>query len=172
MIGFFVNSLVIRSQPQGDKPFQQFLEEVKQNALEAYENQDYPFDDLVDRLNLSRDSNRNPLFDILFTQEDFDAQELEINGLKFTPYEFTNKTSHVDLVLYAFDAWETVKMVLEYSTALFKPSTAKNIAQRYIETLSQVAANKDIKLKNIEISLKLKDAKLNKHHEDYGDFDF
>jgi amino acid adenylation domain-containing protein len=172
MIGFFVNSLVIRSQPEGDKPFQQFLEEVKKNTLEAYENQDYPFDDLVDRLNLSRDSSRNPLFDILFTQEDFDSQEMEINGLKFTPYEFTNKIAHVDLVLYAFDELETVKLVLEYSTALFKPSTAENITQRYIEILRQVAANKDIKLKDIKISLKLKDAALNEHHEDYADFDF
>jgi amino acid adenylation domain-containing protein len=173
IIGFFVNTLVIQSQPRGDKTFSRFLEEVKKDTLAAYENQEYPFDEMVDKLNISRDLGRNPMVDVLFMQDIIDFQEFPLDGLKFTAHRFSNKVSHLDQVLF-FKTGDNdlLEMILEYSTVLFKPSTAENIAQRYIEILSQVAANKEIELKDIEISLKLKDAALNKQHEDYGDFDF
>ncbi|MCP5050905.1 MAG: polyketide synthase, partial [bacterium] len=67
VIGMFVNMLAIRSYPRENKGFHEFLEEVRENALDAFENQDYQFDELVKRLNLTGESGRNPLFDVEFT---------------------------------------------------------------------------------------------------------
>ncbi|MCP5104303.1 MAG: hypothetical protein GY950_13025, partial [bacterium] len=68
LVGMFVNTLAIRHFPSGGKPFLTFLEEVKHRTLEAYENQDYPFEDLVEKLStkITRDMSRNPLFDVVW----------------------------------------------------------------------------------------------------------
>ncbi|MDI5790336.1 condensation domain-containing protein [Bacillus licheniformis] len=66
IIGMFVNTLAIRTRPEGDKPFSAFLEEVKETTLGAFEHQDYPFEELIEKLNIQRDMSRNPLFDAVF----------------------------------------------------------------------------------------------------------
>ncbi|MGM1050753.1 MAG: condensation domain-containing protein, partial [Bacillota bacterium] len=66
IIGMFVNTLVMRNYPKSGKTYKGFLDEVKENSLRAYENQDYQFEELVDKLNLRRDISRNPLFDVMF----------------------------------------------------------------------------------------------------------
>ncbi|MBJ8191330.1 hypothetical protein JDS79_31575, partial [Bacillus cereus] len=71
MLGMFVNTLTLRNAPVQEKTFRQFLDEVKDNALNAFEHQDYPFDMLVNRLHLQRDLSRNPLFDTMFRLQNF-----------------------------------------------------------------------------------------------------
>ncbi|WP_460267414.1 condensation domain-containing protein, partial [Clostridium tertium] len=63
VLGMFVNTLALRTRPAGHKTFEEFLKEVRQTALEAYEHQDYPFEELVDKLGVQREMSRNPLFD-------------------------------------------------------------------------------------------------------------
>jgi acyl carrier protein len=172
VIGLFVNTLAIRNFPNGEKPFGEFLQEVKINALEAHENQDYPLEELVDKINIPRDASRNPLFDVLLVSENLDQPELLMEEVKFSSYEFTNRIAHLDLVLLIIERNDTILMTFEYATTLFKSTTMENMAQRYIEILEQVVVNQDIKLKDIEISSKLKDVKLNKGYEDFVDFDF
>jgi amino acid adenylation domain-containing protein len=70
IIGMLVNTLALRNSPRADKTFKEFLGEVKEKALEAFENQNYPFEDLVDALNVQRDTSRNPLFDAMFVLQD------------------------------------------------------------------------------------------------------
>ncbi|MCK4261381.1 MAG: amino acid adenylation domain-containing protein, partial [Halanaerobiales bacterium] len=90
IIGMFVNTLVFRNYPEGNKRFVDFLEEVKEKSLEAYQNQDYQFDMLVDQLNLERDLSRNPLFDVMFVVQNIstdlplidNADKKETNDLK------------------------------------------------------------------------------------------
>ncbi|WP_142288577.1 non-ribosomal peptide synthetase, partial [Bacillus thuringiensis] len=67
ILGMFVNTLVMRGAPQGDKSFNTFLQEMKEKCLMAQANQEYPFEELVEELNLVRDSSRNPLFDVVFS---------------------------------------------------------------------------------------------------------
>ena len=63
IIGIFLNTLAMRNYPEADKTFVQFLQEVKENSLQAYENQSYQFEELVEKLNVKRDLSRNPIFD-------------------------------------------------------------------------------------------------------------
>ncbi|WP_151738070.1 condensation domain-containing protein, partial [Paenibacillus tengchongensis] len=86
MIGMFVNTLAMRNFPAGELTFREFLEQVKENALKAYEHQDYPFEQLVEQLDVRRDMSRNPLFDTLFVLQNTDRGQLEVEGLNFTPY--------------------------------------------------------------------------------------
>ncbi|MCP4148589.1 MAG: AMP-binding protein, partial [bacterium] len=66
IIGMFVNTLATRNYPNGDKTIEEYLREVKENTLQAFENQEYQFEELVDRLSMRRDTGRNPLFDVMF----------------------------------------------------------------------------------------------------------
>ncbi|MCP4151785.1 MAG: hypothetical protein GY757_28840, partial [bacterium] len=66
IIGMFVNTLAIRNYPEGTKTITEYLGEVKENTLQAFENQEYQFEELVEKLSLKRDTGRNPLFDVMF----------------------------------------------------------------------------------------------------------
>ncbi|HLP62245.1 MAG TPA: amino acid adenylation domain-containing protein, partial [Candidatus Deferrimicrobium sp.] len=93
IIGIFVNTLVLRNFPSGEKTFIEFLHEVKEKTLSAFENQDYQYEDLVDQVVISRDANRNPLFDTMFVLQNIDIAEINIPGLKLKPYQYKNEVS-------------------------------------------------------------------------------
>ncbi|WP_144028945.1 condensation domain-containing protein, partial [Paenibacillus tyrfis] len=86
IIGMFVNTLALRHYPAGEKTFHDYVHEVKETSLKAFENQDYPFEALVDKLNLKRDMSRHPLFDTMFVLQNTEQGEEEIEGLQFKPY--------------------------------------------------------------------------------------
>ncbi|UCH98493.1 MAG: amino acid adenylation domain-containing protein [Candidatus Aminicenantes bacterium] len=172
IVGMFVNTLAIRSHPNSDKTFTVFLEEIKENALNAYENQDYPFDTLVEKLEIARQPGRNPLFDTLFVSEDLGTPELRVKDLEFIPYEFENAISHMDLVLYVNEPREQIGLILEYATALYKRSTVEEMLQDYIEILEQVAAHRNIRLEDIQISHNFLEPQSNILKENQEDFEF
>jgi amino acid adenylation domain-containing protein len=151
IIGMFVNMLAIRSRPAKGRPFKTFLEEVKKRSIDAYENQDYQYDDLVLRLGLQGDRNRNPLFDTVFVFQS--SGENDGGGrprLTFAPSELKNQK--FDLILEALEGFDNIDIVLSYSTALFKRSTAEGITKHYIDILSQVTGDMGLKLGEIGIT--------------------
>ncbi len=89
IVGMFINPLALRNKVDSEKTFVEFLAIVKENTLKAYDNQDYPFEMLVDQLNIKRDMGRNPIFDTLFFMnniEKADATDEQMDGLRFIPY--------------------------------------------------------------------------------------
>ncbi|MGD2085186.1 MAG: amino acid adenylation domain-containing protein [Candidatus Aminicenantes bacterium] len=160
IVGMFVNMLAFRNRPTGNKTFGAFLAEVKQNALQCYENQDCQFEQLIVDLGLQGAGSRNPLFDVVFAMQKIDIDTREytagdfkgIEHLKFAPYPFKKSTTPFDLLMAVFEGEETTAFTLTYSTELFKPSTAQIITQHYIEILEQVTANKDLELQDIQLS--------------------
>lgn len=172
IIGNFVNTLPIWGHLEEAKSFRIFLEEVKRAALKAFENQDYPFEELVNKLKISKSLRQNPLFDVLFVSEIFDIPIFEIEGLTFTPYEIENKISHLDLVLYINETGDGLGLSLEYSTSLFKSATAERLVKHYEEILAQIVENSELKLMDVAISHSLlaPDSKI--LQESQVDFDF
>jgi non-ribosomal peptide synthetase component F len=152
IIGMFVNTLPMRNYPQKEKSAGVFLEEVKKNALEAFENQDYPLPELVNKLRIQTNYNRNPIFDILFVSEKLDIPKLKHQEWTFSPYQFENKISHMDLVFYIEEIEEKIELRLEYAASLFKHSNIERLLKHYIEIIEQLVANVDIKLADITIS--------------------
>jgi amino acid adenylation domain-containing protein len=154
IIGFFSNMLVMRNHPHPDKSFHRFLEEVKENSLKAYDNQDYQFEELVNRLGIPREPGRHPLVDTVFVLHDTgwrpgERGEMNVGDLSIRPYRTGNKVSHFDLMLHSTYNVENLNILIEYSSSLFRKSTIDRIGKRYIDILGQVVENSDIKLKDI-----------------------
>ncbi|MGG4216520.1 amino acid adenylation domain-containing protein, partial [Paenibacillus alvei] len=139
LVGVFINTLAIRNYPSSDKSFLDYLQEVKEHALSAYEHQDYPFEELVEKLNLTRDTSRNALFDTMFELKTLEQQELLLEGLTLSSYPLDNQTAKFDLTLDAVEQPEGILCSLEYSTALYKPETIARLAQHFAEIVRAIA---------------------------------
>jgi len=151
IMGMFVNTLAIRNYPSGEKTVREFIEEVKENALRAYENQDYQFEELVDRLNITRDMSRNPLFDVLFVLQNLDTKKLSIENLKFRDYETENKTAKFDIIITAVEAGKIIKINIQYCTKLFEKASIERMKCHLIRVMKELTKGACKQLKEIEI---------------------
>ncbi|MCX8130918.1 MAG: amino acid adenylation domain-containing protein, partial [Clostridia bacterium] len=151
IIGMFINTLAMRNHPEGGKTYKEFLHSVKMNALRAYENQDYQFEMLLEKLDIKRDLSRNPLFDTMLMLQNMDIKTVEISSLKFKEYIIDSKKSKLDITLNAVERDEQVFFTFEYCTELFKEETMQRLAGHYIKILEEVLENPAIKLENVSM---------------------
>jgi len=150
-IGMFVNTLVIRSFPVGSKNFQTFLNEVKDRCIDAYTNHEYPFDVLVNQLNIQRDMSRNPLFDVQFVFEDGNQRILKTENMTFTTYDIQKKSSMFDLTLEVIEREGHLDVSMEYCTKLFKDETINRWADYLINILNEIVKRSDLCISDIEM---------------------
>jgi tyrocidine synthetase-3 len=151
VIGMFVNMLAMRNYPRGDKTFKEFLSEVKENALEAYENQDYQFEELVHKLEAKRDLGRNPLFDNMFVMQDNTLKEVYINGLRISPFNINYNISKYDISLYALESTNCLDLIIEYNVNLFRRDTIIRFFNHFVNVLNQITWDTDKKISNIDL---------------------
>jgi acyl transferase domain-containing protein/acyl carrier protein len=175
IIGMFVNTLAMRNFPRNDLTAGEFLEEVKRTALEAYENQDYQFEELVERLNIQRDQSRSVLFDTMFDTQNTNKKmdySLQIPGqetgkLTFKSLTFEEKITQFDIIIHAYESTQTIDFKLRYCTQLFKKESMEMFIENFMEIITTVVNNKDIKLKDIRITHHLAAANPNIPHPDF-----
>jgi amino acid adenylation domain-containing protein/thioester reductase-like protein len=151
IIGMFVNTLALRNYPTRQKTFKKFLQEIKTNTLNAFENQDYPFEELVEKVPVNRDTGRNPFFDVMFDLQNLETPDLEIPGLKLKPYDFELNISKFDLELIARETVEGVSFTFVYCTELFKKKTIERFINYYKKIVSSILHNSSIKIAGIDI---------------------
>ncbi|MCP5102522.1 MAG: AMP-binding protein, partial [bacterium] len=159
VVGLFVNTLALRNRPTGDKTFMQFLKEVKECILAAFDNQDYPFEELVELVEVRRDAGRNPLFDVLFNllnvqQPGREIPEIEDGGLRLKPYKpesDKNTVSKFDMHFSAVETEDNILLGIEYSTRLFTQDTIRRFSGYFKTILSVLIENSAIKLSGLEI---------------------
>jgi amino acid adenylation domain-containing protein len=151
VVGMFVNTLALRNYPEGNKNFAAFLAEVRDHALKDYDNQDYPFDELVEQLDLTRDVSRNPLFDVMFVMQNMDRDRNEPDQSQWTPYPWENKTSKFDLTLAAAATDREIRFSWEYCTRLFKKETVERLSKHFLKLLEEITADAQVKLAEIDI---------------------
>ncbi|MEI5101187.1 amino acid adenylation domain-containing protein [Streptomyces sp. PmtG] len=152
LVGFFVNTQVLRVDLAGNPSFADLLARVRDTALAAYEHQDVPFETLVEALNPKRSAAYQPLFQVMFAWQNFERQELELRGLEVRFEQHLTRTSLADLVFsMAEDASGAVWGDLQYATALFDRDTAEAIATRFARVLQQVVADPTSPLAAIEV---------------------
>jgi tyrocidine synthetase-3 len=180
VIGFFANMLVIRSHPSGQKNFREFLREVKDKTLAAYENQDYTYEELVDKLSI-RNPGRNALFDVVFVWEDLEIDlgdltmsdnEREEERLKLKLIHYEKIHAPFDLIFTGAESGATMNFFINYSTVLFKKETIEKIAADFIEMISAVLKDPGMKLADIEVAHDLLEAIPRAFMEEPGDFGF
>ncbi|UCH95165.1 MAG: SDR family NAD(P)-dependent oxidoreductase, partial [Candidatus Aminicenantes bacterium] len=157
IIGMFLNTLALRNYPVEHKTFSWFLQEVKDMTLQAFDNQDYPFEDLVEQVTVNRDLSRSPLFDVMFIlHNELQVQPAAISeparkGLKLKSYEYEKTTSQFDLTLVGFEGENHLLFKVEYCTKLFKEESVRRFINYFKEIVSLVLKNPQIKLSGIEI---------------------
>jgi non-ribosomal peptide synthetase component F/acyl carrier protein len=157
IIGFFVNMLAIKNCPKREQTFEDFLNEVKETLIAAYDNQDYQFEELVDKLAIDREAGRHPLIDTVFVLHKIEKKPehipagVEPDGLRFSAYKIGRNISHFDLMFHAAAADRSLSMMVEYSSALFEPSTVEELSKGYMDVLEQVVNNMKIKLEDIVV---------------------
>ncbi|MDQ1352897.1 MAG: tyrocidine synthetase, partial [Acidobacteriota bacterium] len=151
IVGMFVNTLALRNYPAAAITFTDFLMEIKERTVEAFQNQDYPFETLVDQVVKDRDTSRNPLFDVMFVFQNMDVPEIEIPGLILKPYEFENKTSKFDLNLDGMEKDGKLLFNLEYSTKLFKKETALRFNNYFKNIINSIIRRPGMRIADIEI---------------------
>ena len=151
VIGVFVNTLALRTYPEADKTFTDYLKEVKQTALHAFDAQDYPLEDLLQKVEVQRDTSRNPLFDAVFSMQNANAEDLVMEGIELKHHPFDRKTAKFDLTVTAEDTDEGLTFVLEYNTALFKPETAETWKHYWLQLLKAATENPAAKLSELSL---------------------
>ncbi|MCP4220157.1 MAG: AMP-binding protein, partial [bacterium] len=151
IVGMFVNTLPLRNYPSAGKTFRQFLKEVKERTLDAFRNQEYQLEELMEKVVTRRDPSRNPLFDVFFSFQNIDLEELSIPGLSIKPYSFEDKQAKFDLTLQGFEKDGKLYFTFVYAVKLFQPETAGMFAQYLDKIISLVLENPDIKLADIQI---------------------
>lgn len=152
MLGMFSNTLAIRGRPEGKKKYKDFLCEVKDSCLRAYENQEYPFENLIDLLDIKRDISRNPLFDVMFVlQNDENVQSYRFNGIKIETIEMENRGSKFDLTFKIFENCNDMLFTLQYCSSLYFVESARRILNCFIKILEQITSVEEIILEDLEL---------------------
>ncbi|HLP58795.1 MAG TPA: amino acid adenylation domain-containing protein, partial [Candidatus Deferrimicrobium sp.] len=151
IIGMFVNTLALRNYPAGERMFKEFLDDVKERLLMVFENQEYPFEELVDKLSVKRDSGRNPLFDILFVFQNMNKSSASPG--KKTGFENGRliQTVKFDLTLTAVERSQGLFLSFQYCTKLFKKETIDRFIIYFKKIAALVVKDPDIRLSKIEI---------------------
>ncbi|MCB5905738.1 condensation domain-containing protein, partial [Bacillus cereus] len=134
-MGMFVNTLAIRGNPKGGQTFRQFLQETKESTVEAFENQEYQFEELIEELKIQRETSRNPLFDTVFVLENMDTLEFENEKLRVSLDTFNHQKSKFDLTLIGREYNSKLFFQWEFATQLYKKETIERYKEHFIQIL-------------------------------------
>jgi len=137
LIGYFVNTVVLRNYPQGHKTFREFLSEVRNSTLRSFEYQDYPFENLVEKIEKERLVGRSPIFDVLFEFQD--QLQAQLPGLVIEDYVFDYVVeAKFDLILTAVEQKDSILFTWTYNQSLFKETTLQKISGYLIRLIEYV----------------------------------
>lgn len=141
LIGFFTNTLAMRTQLSGDPSFEEVLRRVRETALGAYAHQDLPFEKLVEELQPERSTSHAPIFQTMFVLQTRDGVSCELPGLQIEPIEVDRTVAKFDLALSIIQAPHGMDVCIEYSTDLFDRDRMERLLGHYRTLLESVVAD-------------------------------
>jgi len=154
VIGFFVNTIVLRTDLSGNPVFEDFVQQIRSNVLEAFDHQDTPLGKLVDELHIDRDLSYNPVFQVMFALQNVPEPDLKIPGaeIQYLPHnDLHTKTTKVDINMViepddsSWDIW------VEYNTDIFNEETISRFINHYINLLKGVVKEPGKKLHDLSM---------------------
>jgi non-ribosomal peptide synthetase component F len=157
LIGFFINMLPLRTDLSGDPSFTKLLQRVRENTLKAYAHQDMPFDKLIEELQPARDGSRPPLVQVAFGLHNAPTEDLEVQGMVFSPVDINIERSRFELTVWLTDDREGLAGQWWYNTDLFAESTIKQLQEHFQTLLESIVAQPDARLSELKM---LSDAQL------------
>lgn len=153
-IGFYINTLALRTQFDGLGSYQELLGQIKEVTLSAYEHQLYPYDELVDALKLPRNINRNPLFDVMVVLQNSMEQDgaFALNGLKTSRYEgATHQVAKFDISFIFSESADGLNLLLEYNTDIYSNEEITQLLNHLENLMASVAHDPNQPLASIDI---------------------
>ncbi|HIO53776.1 MAG TPA: amino acid adenylation domain-containing protein [Chromatiales bacterium] len=165
LLGFFVNSVVMQSDLDGNPTFVEFLHQVRKTVLEALDHQETPFDRLVDAIKPERDMSRSPLFQVMFVLQNTPPAAVSMDGLEVRSKAVPLETSKFDLTLSIESGKDSLVAAWEYATDLFDHATITRMAEHYEVLLTEIAKNPDAPVMQIPL---LDDASVRKQVVDWN----
>jgi amino acid adenylation domain-containing protein len=152
LIGFFINTLVLRADLSGNPPFRTLLRRIRETALDAYAHQELPFEKLVEELQPERDLSRNPLFQVSFQLFSAQVDRSSPTVAKGAPTIDLNRGMAIfDIAVNIWDGPDALTGHIEYSTDLFDAATIARLAGHYQTLLWSIVTNPDEKLSALQI---------------------
>lgn len=148
-IGFYLNNIVVRSQPKGDLLFSEYLASINQQLIESLSHQEYPFDLLVEQVFNDRDPAHAPFFDIYLALQNNIDPILDFDGFKFKTINLERKVSRFDLNLMVSEG-KNLSFSLQYNTDLYRRTTANNILDAFLQILAHVI-QEDLPLRSVSL---------------------
>src|SRR5205814_3179602 len=143
LIGFFINTLVLRTKIEEGWSFRELIKKEREVTLGAYSHQDVPFERVVEEMQPERDLSRTPLFQVLFEMENVPKQEGRLSGLKVSGLGVQSTPAKFDLRLLLTDAPEGLVGMMEYNTDLFDGETIRRMRDHLQRTLQIAIADLD-----------------------------
>ncbi|NVO12320.1 MAG: amino acid adenylation domain-containing protein [Bacteroidales bacterium] len=155
LIGFFINTLVIRTQIEGEQPFHELLGKVRANALEAYSNQDLPFEKLLEELNPKRDLSRNSLFSVFFNAINYDTtpRSVKFQDIQSEPFlHFDEPSTKFDITVYVQPIADKTQIILNYNTDLFSKERMSELMEQYKTLIVQIISNPSLPVEKYHLT--------------------
>ncbi|HWW74832.1 MAG TPA: condensation domain-containing protein, partial [Pyrinomonadaceae bacterium] len=151
LIGLFVNTLVLRTELSGRLSFRELLKRVRETALDAYANQDVPFEKLVEELQPDRDMSHTPLFQVMFALRRSSEHALELPGLSLTRFEVDSGTTKADLALQLEETAEGLTGYFEYSSEVFEAGRIARMVGHFLTLLAAASSDPDRRLDSLPL---------------------
>jgi amino acid adenylation domain-containing protein len=152
LLGCFFNLLALRTDLSGNPTFSELLRRVRTVTLDAYANQDLPFEKLLEKLQPERDTRYSPLFQVGFTLQNFPKQTVELRGLKLTPVTSSSRVAKFDMHLAIEDSVDRIDGIWEYNTDLFEAATITRMIGHLQTLLKNIVENPDQEIERIDMS--------------------
>ncbi len=151
--GVFINTLPIRGRLKSDESVKDFIESVKQFCVQALDNQEYPFEQILDDVNVQRDLSRNPMFDVMLTYNGIQERQNVYDNIVFKKEEISNAIAKLDLNLEVTKNEIGYQYCMEYCTALWKTDSIERMLDRYDDLMMQIIAGDDRQIGRLEFIL-------------------
>ncbi|MGB8195091.1 MAG: amino acid adenylation domain-containing protein, partial [Chitinophagaceae bacterium] len=145
LIGFFVNTLALRSDVRDEMNYNELLQQVRQTTLDAYEHQQVPFEKIVKSLAVDRDRSRTPLFQVMFSlMNATDSGGLDLGGVDLHYADMGRNNSKFDLILTTVESQDGIQIGISYCSDLFREETVRQILEHYESLLHAVVADANV----------------------------
>ncbi len=151
LIGFFINSLVMRTNFSGDPSFKELLCHVREVSLGAYAHQDIPFEKVLEELRPERDLSRSPLFQVFLNVVNVGERQLKLSGLKCETFSTADTGSKVDLTIYVRERGEAIQLDLVYNADLYESARMAEMLRQLNHLLCQVVENPEQPIRDISL---------------------
>jgi amino acid adenylation domain-containing protein len=172
LVGFFANTLALRTRLNGDPTFIELLRCVQKVTVDAYTHEALPFERLVEELQPERDLSRNPLFQVMFTMQNATAAPAAaMSGLTLGEQKFDYRSARFDLELNVWEEEERLAGNLFYSTELFEADTIRRILGNFEVLLDAIATDPKLRISELPLLTETEQRTLVEWNDTLADYD-